>query len=104
MAGQEWWDPLQEKKGGPMQVISESGIETGKDKDKDKRRTQRQDHLHTLQKLVQCRRYHHQKSNRVDRFDIDSFDKVEVPQLDVLLKRDPYLTEHQVIFCSVRSS
>ena len=21
MAGQEWWDPLQERKGGPMQVI-----------------------------------------------------------------------------------
>jgi len=39
MAGQEWWDPAQEKKGGPM--------------------------------------------------------KVEVPQLDVLLRRDPYLTDHQ---------
>ena len=23
MAGQEWWDPLQERKGGPMQVILE---------------------------------------------------------------------------------
>ena len=31
-------------------------------------------------------------------------EQVEVPQLDVLLKRDPYLTDHQVLFTSARSS
>ena len=30
MAGQEWWDPLQERKGGPMQVILRDSINAKK--------------------------------------------------------------------------
>ena len=82
MAGQEWWDPAQEKKGGPMKVNTEQS-------------------LFALWLWIICHRNQPLIFIRpIVWFWLEQpiYSQVEVPQLDVLLRRDPYLTDHQVDF------
>ena len=80
MAGQEWWDPAQEKKGGPMKVKS---------------------HFFPFWLWIVCHRTQPLIFIRPIVWlwlEQTIYSQVEVPQLDVLLRRDPYLTDHQVDF------